>query len=207
MIQTLTRNWWLLVLCGVLDAIASAIYLIMQNQGGPLTFHAWRGPILLLGMLILAAGACTIAAGVWRSAKGKCWLLVPNGLALIALALIYEFLVRYRVSFLTVALLIILMAVSAGLLEVATAVYLLRRRHVADGWLLALAGVVSVGFAMGFLALGLRWIVVEPGLRTDLLWLGSYFGFSAICMLGLGLRLNSLRGAHYGMAGSALPAW
>jgi hypothetical protein len=35
------------------------------------------------------------------------------------------------------------------------------------------------------LALGLRWIRVEPGSRSDLLWLGSYFGFSAICMLAL----------------------
>ena len=69
-----------------------------------------------------------------------------------------------------------------------------------------LAGVASVGFAVAFLALGLRWITVEPGSRSDLLWLGSYFGFSAICMLGLGLRLNSLRGALYRMPGSPLPA-
>jgi hypothetical protein len=39
----------------------------------------------------------------------------------------------------------------------------------------------------------------------DLLWLSSYFGFSAICMLGLGLRLNSLRAAVHRMAGSPLP--
>ncbi len=128
MIQTLTANWWLLALCGVFDATASALYFIMQNQDGPVTFHAWRGTILFLGALILAAGACTMAAGLWRSAKGKCWLLVLNGLALIALALIYEFLVRYRVSFLTVALLIILMAVSAGILELTTARTLLRQR-------------------------------------------------------------------------------
>ena len=206
MIQTLTRNWWLLALCGVFDATASALYFIMQSQDGPMTFHSWRGPILFLGALILAAGACTVAAGLWRSAKGRCWLLVLNGLALVALALIYEFLVRYRVSFLTVALLIILMAVNAGILEVATAIGLLRQRHVADGWLLGLAGVTSAGFAVVFLALGLRWITVEPGSRLDLLWLGAYFGFSAICMLGLGLRLNSLRGTFYRVAGSASPA-
>ena len=161
---------------------------------------------MFLGTLMLAAGACTIAAGIWRSTKGKCWLLVLNGLALSALGLIYDFLVRFRISFLTVTLLIILMAVSIGILELATARTLLRQRHVADGWLLGLAGVASVGFAVAFLALGFRWITVEPGSRSDLLWLGSYFGFSAICMLGLGLRLNSLRGALYRMAGSALPA-
>ena len=37
------------------------------------------------------------------------------------------------------------------------------------------------------------------------LWLSCYFGFSAICMLGLALRLNSLRAAIHRVAGSALP--
>jgi uncharacterized membrane protein HdeD (DUF308 family) len=40
LIQTLAKNWWLLALCGVLDAIISVIYLIMQDTDGPLTFHA-----------------------------------------------------------------------------------------------------------------------------------------------------------------------
>ncbi len=35
------------------------------------------------------------------------------------------------------------------------------------------------------------------------LWLSSYFGFSAICMLALALRLNSLRAAIHRMASSA----
>jgi hypothetical protein len=36
LIQTLTKNWWLLALCGVLDAIISVIYLITfsHSQSG-----------------------------------------------------------------------------------------------------------------------------------------------------------------------------
>jgi uncharacterized membrane protein HdeD (DUF308 family) len=192
LIQTLTKNWWLLALCGVLDAIISVVYLIMQGTDGPVTFHAWNGTIVFLGKLALAAGACTIAAGIWRSTKGKCWLLVMNGLALGALGLICYKLAQYRISFLTVALLIILMAMSIGILELVTARTLRRQRHVADGWFLALAGVASVGFALAFLALGLGWIKIGLGSHLDLLWLGSYFGFSAICMLGLALRLHTL---------------
>jgi uncharacterized membrane protein HdeD (DUF308 family) len=191
LIQTLSKNWWLLALCGVLDAIISVIYLIMQDTSGPLTFHAWNGTIVFLGKLALAAGACTIAAGIWRSTKGKCWLLVLNGLALSALGLICSYFVRFRISFRTVALLIILMAMSIGMLELLTARTLRRQRHIADGWFLGLAGVASVGFAVAFFALGFRWIKIEPGSHSDLLWLGSYFGFSAICMLGLALRLHS----------------
>jgi uncharacterized membrane protein HdeD (DUF308 family) len=202
MIQTLIKNWWLLVLCGVLDAMISVIYLIMQETDGPLTFLSWGGTVVFLGKLALAAGACTIAAGILRSAEGKCWLLVLNGLALSAFGLIHFF-ARFRISFLTFALLIILMALSIGVLEFVIARTLRRQRHVADGWFLGLAGVASVGFALAFLALGFRWIKIEPGSHVDLLWLGSYFGFSAICMLGLALRLNSLRAAIHRTASSA----
>src|SRR5260370_15369454 len=105
MLQTLTKNWWLLALCGVLDAIISVIYLIMQDTDGPVTFHAWNSTIVFLGKLALAAGVCTIAAGILRSAKGKCWLLVLNGLALAALGLIQFAFTRFRISLLTIALL------------------------------------------------------------------------------------------------------
>jgi hypothetical protein len=60
-------------------------------------------------------------------------------------------------------------------------------------------------FALAFFALGFRWIKLGPGSHSDLLWLSSYFGFSAICMLGLGLRLNSLRAAVHRVASNPLP--
>ena len=192
MIQTLIKNWWLLASSAVLNAILSVIYLIMQDTDGPLTFHSWSGTVAFLGKLALAAAACTIAAGVLRSANGKCWLLVLNGLALGALGLIQYAFVRYRISFLTVALLVVLMALSVGILELVIARTLLRQRHIVGGWSLALAGVASVAFALAFLALGFRWIKLEPGSHSDLLWLGSYFGFTATCMLWLALRLRSL---------------
>jgi len=190
LIQTLIKNWPLLALCGILDAIISVIYLIMQETDGPLAFHSWNGTVVFLGKLALAAGACTIAAGILRSTNGKCWLLVLNGLALGALGLIQYGFVRFPIRFLTVALLVILMAISIGVLELIIARTLRRQRQVADGWFLALAGVASVGFALAFFALGFHWIKIEPGSHADLLWLGSYFGFSAICMLVLSLRLH-----------------
>ncbi|MGI9072822.1 MAG: hypothetical protein ACR2JB_16265 [Bryobacteraceae bacterium] len=205
MIQTLIKNWWLLALCGVLDAIISVIYLIMQDTHGPLTFHRWNATVLLLGKLALVAGACTIAVGVWRSATGKCWLIVLNGLTLGALGLIQYGFTRFRISFLTVALLIILLAMSIGILELVIARTLWRQRRVADGWFPALAAVASFGFAVAFFVLGFGWIKIEPGSHPDLLWLGSYFGFSAICKLGLALRLHSL-GLSQSDQWEALPA-
>ena len=193
MVPTLIKSWWLVAVCGVLDAIISLTYLIMQNTG----FHA-RNAVVQMGVLTLAAGGCTIAAGIWSSRNGKSWLLVLNGFACSTLGLIFTFWTG-RLAFRTVALLIVVMALSAGIYELATARTL--RRHLADEWLLGVAGVASVGFALAFFGFVLRWIKLEPGSPAQTLqWLGSYFGFSAICMLGLGVRLHRLRADIHRMA-------
>jgi uncharacterized membrane protein HdeD (DUF308 family) len=189
MIQTLIKNWWLLALCGVLDAAISVVYLIMQNADGPLTFYTWHGRVVFLGNLTLAAGACTITAGIWSFRKKKSWLLVLNGLVCSALGAILAFWTG-PLAFRTVALLIVVMAMAIGIYELATARAL---RHFAGEWLFGVAGVASIGFALAFLAFVFRWIQLEPGSPAQSLhWLGSYFGFSAICMLGLALHQHRL---------------
>ena len=206
MIQTLIKNWWLLALCGVLDAIYSVTNLLMQGPDGSLTLrqYAVPGTVVFLGKIALAAGACTIAAGIWRSAQGKSWILVLNGLALGALGAIFTFWTG-PLALRTIALLLVVMAMSIGIFDWVIARALRRQRHVADEWFLGSAGAASVGFALAFFAFAFGWIKLGPGPHADFLWFGSYFGFSAICMLGLALRLNSLRAAIHQMASSALP--
>jgi hypothetical protein len=144
-----------------------------------------------MGTLALAAGVCTIAAGMWSSGKGKSWLLVLNGLACTALGLLLAFWTG-PLAFRTIALLIAVMAMSIGIYELATARTL--HRHLTAEWLLGAAGVVSVGFALAFLAFVLRWIKLEPASPAQTFdWMGAYFGFGAICMLGLALdRVETL---------------
>jgi uncharacterized membrane protein HdeD (DUF308 family) len=183
-VQTLIKTWWLLALCGVLDAIISIINFDHAGNG----FHT-KAPVTQIGMLALTAAACTIAAGVWSFRKGKSWLLVLNGLAFGALGLILTGIFGSRIQFRTIALLIVTMAMSIGIYELATIRTLLHERHVADEWFLGAAGAVSIGFALVFFAFVFRWIKLDPGSPAQsLLWLGCYFGFSAVCMLGLGLR-------------------
>lgn len=114
MIQTLTRNWTLLFTCGIVNAIISILYLRMWDTEGPLTFQSWNRTVVFLGKLALAAGACTIAAALWRSKSGKCWLLVLHGLALCTFGLIQYGLTGYRISLLTIALLNVAMAVTSA---------------------------------------------------------------------------------------------
>jgi hypothetical protein len=51
-----------------------------------------------------------------------------------------------------------------------------------------MAGAGLVVLAFVFLALGFGWMRIQPGSRSDLTWLASYFAFSAFGMLGLALR-------------------
>jgi hypothetical protein len=190
LIETISRNWFFVALCGLLEAILAIVYLVMQGTDGPLSFHAWSGSITFLGELTIAAGGCAIAAGVWRSGSGRCWLLVLKGAALAGLGWIYYALVRFRISILTLMLLVAVTAVSAGILELIIARVFRHQGRTADGWLFGVAGAISIGFTLPMFALGFRLIRLAPGEHLDLLLLGLYFGFSAACSLGLALRLH-----------------
>lgn len=185
MIQTLLKHWWLLALCGVLNAMISVIYLSHTTHGFA------HGPVALLGYLTLAVGACTTAAGIWNLREAKSWLLVLNGLACLRLGVILTFWTHRPVAFRTIALLIVVMALSIGIYQFATVLTL--RRHLADEWLVGAAGVISVGFAFAFFAFVLGWMSLIPGSPgQSLYWLGYYFGFSAICILGMAVRPERL---------------
>ena len=196
--QTLTKNWWLLALTGVLCAILSVIYLVIYDTTP--NVYGDRGVQMLvnrfaLAVLVnrftLAAGACTIAASIWRSAKGISWLLLANGLVLSVYGLMPLFW-RGPLSVRFFQLLVVMMAMTFGILALTIARTL--RGRVADEWFFGLAGAASVGFALAFLALVNNWIQLEHRLYhpSIFLWFFFYFGFSAICMLGLALRLHKL---------------
>jgi uncharacterized membrane protein HdeD (DUF308 family) len=190
MMQTLMKNWWLLALCALLDAMYAVLNFFMQRPDGSLMLREFvqRGTVVQMGMLALAAGACTIAAGIWSSSTGRSWLLVLNGLACSTLGMILTFW-KGPLAFRTVALLIVVMAISIGVYELASA--RTWRPHLANEWLFGAAGAGSVGFALAFLAFVFRWIPLDPGSPAQTLhWLGAYFGFTAVCMLGLALHLR-----------------
>jgi uncharacterized membrane protein HdeD (DUF308 family) len=208
MIRSSIRSWWLLALSGVLYAMFSFLMLFWLSPDGSPSLRSFvtpRGMVPLLGTLALAAGICTIAAAIWSSTRGISWFLMLNGLVCCALGLMINLGATRPVAFRTLALLIFGMAVSIALHELAMARTL--RGRLVDEWLLAGAGVVSVGFAGVFLGFALRWIRLEPSPSGETFyWLGSYFAFSAACMLGLALRQLRPPTASYSMSDGALPA-
>jgi uncharacterized membrane protein HdeD (DUF308 family) len=187
--QRLSKSWSLLALCGILDALFAALILFVLSPDGAAILRAFvpgRSAIQPLGLLALAAGACTIAAGIWNSKQVASWFLALNGLACSALGTIVILGATRPVKFRTLALLIVVMAASIAVYELVSARKL--RQHPVEEWLMAGAGVVSIGFAGVFLGFVLGWISLEPSPSAQTFhWLGSYFAFSATCMLGMAL--------------------
>ena len=182
------QTGWFLALCGLLDAAYSLTSFFMQRLDGGLALRTgvhYRSTFVQMGVLALVAGIWAVAAGLWNPERRTSWLLAVNGLASSALGLLLTFWTG-RIAFRTVALLIVVMAMSLGLYALATA--LTSRRRPTGAWLLGIAGAVSIGFALSFLVFALGWIKLDPSSPT-LSWIGSYFALSAVCMLGRALRL------------------
>ncbi len=207
MIRSSIMNSWLLALCGVLYAMFSFIMVFWLSPVGSQILRSFvtpRGLAPLLGIVALAAGACTIAAALWSSTRGISWFLALNGLACIALGLSINLGATRPVAFRTIALLVAVMAASFGVHELATARIL--RGHPLSEWLFAGAGVVSVCFAGVFLGFAMGWIRLAPSPSGQTFyWLGSYFAFTALCLLGLALRQIRPPAASYSMSDGALP--
>jgi uncharacterized membrane protein HdeD (DUF308 family) len=187
MTQIPTKNWWLLAIAGLLDGVISIIYFNHAGHG----FHAMRD-VFLLGRITIAAGVCTIMAGVWRGDRRQWWAVALSGVALSMLGLLLDGFFGLKIRFRTVAFLIIVTAVSTGIFQLAAARGLWRRKIV-NASLLGAAGIGSAVFAFAFYVLGFGWVKIQPGSFKDVIWLGLYFAFCAVSMLGSALRLEGAR--------------
>ncbi|MBI1792024.1 MAG: hypothetical protein HYR60_31240 [Acidobacteria bacterium] len=205
MIRTLTKTWWLLALCGFLDATHAAMNLLMLNLDGSLTLRRFAplGAVGDMSVLAVAAGACVIATGLWNSGRNNSWLLSLHGLALAAFGLIgLSPLVRGPLSFRPVSLLFVVMSVSIGAFALRTAKTL--RRGAQERWLLGAVVATSLGFAFSFLAVGFDWVRLGAP-YSFWIWMSSYFAFCAIFMLWLALRVHSQSLPQPGRREASLP--
>ncbi len=174
MVTLLSRNWWALVVRGVL-ALAFGIL-------------AWTRPDIFWASLVLVFAAYAIVDGVFAIASvfsdedGPRWPHLIEGLVGLGVgALIVLFPDRVGIG---IVLLIGIWAVVTGLLEIASAIRL--RQQIKDEWLLGVGGMLSV-------LLGLI-MIANPrfGQVTTTYILGTYgilFGFLLVL---LGLRLRTL---------------
>ncbi|HEX7335097.1 MAG TPA: HdeD family acid-resistance protein [Pyrinomonadaceae bacterium] len=176
MLVVYTSSWWALVLRG-LAAIAFGVLAFVWPQ---ITLTAL---VFLWGAYALVDGAFAIAAGVKSHGENKrWWVLLLEGILGVAAGL-----VAFLVPGITALVLLILIAAWAmvtGVFEIAAAIQL--RKHIKGEWLLALAGVASVLFALALLfnpaagALAVVWLI------------GAYSIVFGVLLIVLGVRLHSL---------------
>lgn len=172
--MTLSRNWWALVVRGLLAIIF-----------GILTF-LWPGMTLLVLTLLFGAyalldGIFAITAAIRGSEPGAhWWVLVLEGIAGILAAA-----AAVLVPGITLLFLVLLVggwAIVTGALEIAAAVRL--RRHVHGEWLLGLAGVASIVLGI------LLFLAPAAGALVLALWIGAYAIVFGVILVALGFRLR-----------------
>lgn len=194
MIRLLIQNWWLLLLRGIL-AIAFAIFIFAFLPLVPTPFlrqFAFAGLAAIFALFAFATGVLTIAAAVRGAGHGgSSWLMLADGIAVTAGGLVI--LLAPGSTLTRVIQLIALTALVVGILEFIAGIHL--RRHVTDEWLLITGGVISVAFAPGLL------LANVGTAQSALTWISIYALASGVAVIGLALRLRSLRNSIHALAG------
>lgn len=195
MIRLMIQNWWLLFLRGVL-AIAFAIFIFAFMPFLPAPFlrqFAFAGLVAIFALFALVTGVLTVAAAVRGAGQGgSSWLMLADGIAVTTGGLVI--LLAPGSTLTRVIQLIALTALVVGILEFFAGVHL--RRHVTDEWLLITGGVISVAFATCLLLT--RILSIEAALT----WIAIYALANGLAVIGLALRLRSLRNSIHALAGS-----
>ena len=171
----LAKNWWSLVIRGLVGIMLGLITLAWPR----ITFDAL---VLLFGAYALIDGSLGIA-GAWQAAgSGERWgALLLEGLAGIAAAAIT--IIWPAITALALVYIIGAWAIVTGVFEIAAAVRL--RQHIAHEWLLGLSGFASILFGVLVMAVPLA------GALAIALWVGAYAFISGILLVALGLRLRT----------------
>jgi uncharacterized membrane protein HdeD (DUF308 family) len=195
MIRLLIQNWWLLFLRGVL-AIAFAIFIFVFLPFLPAPFlrqFAFAGLAAIFALFAFATGVLTIAAAVRGAGQGgSSWLMLADGIAVTIGGLVI--LLSPGLTLMHVIQLIAIIALVVGALEFVAGIHL--RRHVTDEWLLITGGVISIAFAPCLLLANVGTV------ESALTWISIYAFASGLAVIGLALRLRSLRNSIHALAGS-----
>jgi uncharacterized membrane protein HdeD (DUF308 family) len=175
-LESLTRNWWAIVLRG----IAGILF-------GIITFFA---PGISLAALVLVFGAYAFADGVLamvtavrRRGADRWWLLLLQGIVGIGAGVVT--LLWPGITAIALLFVIAAWALVGGALQVAAAIRL--RKVITGEWLLALGGVLSI--ALGVLLV----LFPGPGALALVIWIGAYAFVFGILLLVLGFKLRGLR--------------
>jgi uncharacterized membrane protein HdeD (DUF308 family) len=180
MLETMTRNWWLVVLRGVLAIIFGVLAFIWPGS-------VLAALVLLFGAYALVDGIFALGAGIVGHGDGTFRL----ALVLIGITGIAAGILTFFWPGLTALTLLYLIAGWAIITGVAQIVGAIRLRQVIDNeWTLIIGGVITVAF--GALA------IAFPGTGAlSIIWLiGTYAILFGVLLVALGFRLRGMTTAR-----------
>jgi uncharacterized membrane protein HdeD (DUF308 family) len=155
MLTALIRNWWTLALRGLLAVIFGVLAFIWPDV--TLTVL-----VLLFGALALVDGLFSLFTAIrQREEYGQWWIILLEGLAGTGVGIVT--IIWPGITALVLLYLIAAWALITGLMEIIAAIRL--REEIQGEWLLALAGILSVVFALilffrpGEGALAILWFI------------------------------------------------
>jgi uncharacterized membrane protein HdeD (DUF308 family) len=172
----LTRNWWLVVLRGLLAILFGLTAFLWPGL-------TWLVLVLMFGVYATVDGAFAMMSGLVSSKYSpRWWVFLLEGLVSVAAGAIA--LIRPGLAGFALILVIAVWAILTGILEIAAAIRL--RREISNEWMLGFGGFVSIVF--GFL------VLFQPatGGLVITLMVGAYALIFGILLVALGLRLRKL---------------
>lgn len=172
----LARNWWAIALRGAFAILFGLAAVIIP-------FTTIASLVLLFAAYMLVDGVFAIVAGVRAAARHERWgLLILEGI--VDLVAGGAALVVPGLTLLVIVSLLGIWSVVTGGLMLAAA----WRLHGGYGrWLLALSGLVSIGWGV------LLWLSPIAGALVLTWWLGGYALVFGVLLLGLALHLRGRR--------------
>jgi uncharacterized membrane protein HdeD (DUF308 family) len=173
MLDALARNWWLILLRGVLAIVFGVLAFI------------WPGItlitlVILYGAFAFADGVLAIAAAIRGGAPVPRWWLALVGVFGIAAGLLTA--VWPQITALVLLLFIAGWAIATGVMQIIGAIKL--RDEIDDEWLLIASGVLSVAFGVLLAA----W--PGAGALAMVLVIGSFAIMYGVLMVFFSLRLR-----------------
>ena len=174
--MNLTRNWWLLVVRGVLAILFGLTAFLWPG----LTFLAL---VLMFGIYAMVDGVFAMLTGVMSSKYSpRWWVFLLEGVIGFAAGLIA--ILRPGLAAFVLIVVIAVWAILTGILEIAAAVRL--RREITNEWMLAFAGFVSIVLGV------LLFFQPATGGLVITLMIGAYALIFGIMLVILGFRLRRL---------------
>ena len=174
--MNLTRNWWLVVVRGVLAALFGVVALFWPGL-------TWLVLVLMFGVYAIVDGAFDMLSGVVRSRySSRWWVFLLEGIVSVAAGVIA--LMRPGWAALALVIVIAVWAILTGILEIAAAIRL--RREITNEWLLGFSGFMSI--LLGIL------LFFQPttGGLVVILMIGAYALIFGMLLVALGFRLRKM---------------